>query len=75
MIKTLPSSGIHNPKTLMIVETYASELGYGGIIKQKLKDYHEEIVRFHSSPWNETQQKYSIMKKEILSIVLCVTKF
>jgi len=59
----------------MIVETDASDIGYGGILKQKLESQHEHLVRFHSGLWHGPQQKYSTIKKEILSIVLCISKF
>jgi len=32
-------------------------------------------VRFHSGLWHDLQQKYSTIKKEILAIVLCISKF
>jgi len=70
---TLPCLGIHNPEAKMIVETDASELGFGGILKQKISK--EQVIKYHSGAWNETQQKYSTVKKELLSIVLCITKF
>jgi hypothetical protein len=58
------------------VETDASELGYGSIPKQKMLELnHEQIVRFYSGVWNAAQQNYSTIKKEILSIVLCISKF
>jgi len=59
----------------MIVETDASDIGYGGILKQKLETQNEQLVRFHSGLWHGPQQKYSTIKKEILAIVLCVSKF
>ena len=74
-VKTLPCLRIQNPETSLIVETDASEIGFGGILKQKLRESPEQIIKYHSGAWNETQQKYSTVKKEILSIVLCVSKF
>ena len=71
----LPCLGIQHPEADLIVETDASELGFGGILKQKLNNNPEQIIKYHSGAWNETQQKYSTVKKEILSIVLCVSKF
>ncbi|XLT32322.1 hypothetical protein HN873_063614, partial [Arachis hypogaea] len=62
------------PHAFKIVETDASDLGYGGILKQKLHD-KECIIAFTSKHWNSTQQKYSTIKNEILVIVLCITKF
>ena len=58
----------------MIVETDASEIGYGGILKQKLGSQTEQLVRFHFGLWHGPQQKYSTIKKN-LAIVLCISKF
>jgi len=35
-VKSLPCLSIPNPSAFMIVETAASDIGYGGILKQKL---------------------------------------
>ena len=74
IVKTLPCLGIPDPEAFMIIETDASDLGFGGVLKQQIRD-KEQIVRYHSGVWNDTQTKYSIVKKEILSIVLCISKF
>ena len=74
LVKTLPCLGIQNPEANLIVETDASDLGFGGILKQKLKESPEQIVKYHSGAWNETQKKYSTVKKEVLAIVLCISK-
>ena len=67
---------IPSPNAFKIVETDASDIGYGGILKQTTKDdAKEQIVRFHSDSRLATQQNYSTIKKEILSIILCVSKF
>ena len=74
--KQLPCIVIPSPNTFKIVETNASDIGYGGILKQVAKnDTKEQIVKFHSRSWSATQLKYSTIKKEILSIILCVSKF
>ena len=63
-------------KILRISNPSASGLGYGGILKQKIShDSKEQIVRYHFGVWHASQQKYSTIKKEILSIVLCLQKF
>jgi len=59
----------------MIVETDASDIGYGGILKQRIDAQSEQLVQFHSGLWHGPQQKYSTINKEILSIVLCISKF
>lgn len=76
LVQSLPCLGIPDPDASLIIETDASELGYGGILKQvKPQSSKEQIVRYHSGIWHPAQQKYSTVKKEILSIVLCVQKF
>ena len=75
-VKTLPCLGIPTINSFKIVETDASDIGYGGILKQKTNsDSPEQIVCFHSGVWNKAQNNYSTIKKEILSIVLCIDKF
>jgi len=74
-VKSLPCLGISNPYAFMIVEIDASDIGYGGILKQRLESQKEQLVRFHSGLWHGSQQKYSTIKKEILAIVLCISKF
>ena len=75
-IQYLPCLSIPHPQAFLIVETDASDLGFGGILKQKLDDLTKEsLVRYYSGCWNNTQSKYSTIKKELLSIVLCITKF
>jgi len=68
-VKSLPCLGIPHPDAFMIV------IGYGSILKQKLGTSNEQLVRFHSGLWHDPQQTYSIIKNEILAIVLCVSKF
>lgn len=38
----------------MIVETDASEIGFGGVLKQKPKnDSKEQLVRFYTGIWTD----------------------
>ncbi|CAL9028495.1 unnamed protein product, partial [Prunus brigantina] len=75
-VKSLPCLGIPEIHSFKIVETDASEIGYGGILKQKSESIpSEQIVRFYSGIWTKSQCNYSTIKKEILAIVLCITKF
>jgi len=66
-VQSLPCLGIPHPDAFMIVETAASDIGYGGILKQKLGTQKKQLVRFHSSLWHDPQQKYSTVK-EILPV-------
>ena len=76
IVKTLLCLGIPNLEANLIIETDASDIGYGGILKQvHPTSSREQVFKYHSGIWNSSQQKYSTVKKEILSIVLCVLKF
>ena len=75
-ITALPCLHLPNPAAFMIVETDASDIGYGGILKQRVSSTDpEQLVRYHSGLWISAQQNYSTVKKEILAIVMCVIKF
>ena len=75
-VKCLPCLSLANPKYFKIVETDASNIGYDGILKQiNPNTSKEELVRFTSGKWNFTQSKYSTIKKEMLSIIKCISKF
>ena len=75
-VKQLPCIVIPSPRAFKIVEIDASDISCGGILKQVAKDdAKEQIVRFHYGSWTATQQNYNTIKKEILSIILCVSKF
>ena len=75
-VKTLPCLGIPTVGAFKIVETDVSDIGYGGILKQRISlESPERIVRFYFGIWNNAQLNYSTIKKEILSIVLCISKF
>ena len=54
-VKQLPCIVIPLPHAFKIVETNASNIGYGGILKQVAKDdAKEQIVRFHFGSWTAT---------------------
>lgn len=55
-----------DPTTLKIVETDASYLGFGSILKQSISK-RNVVIRYYSGLWKPTQQKYLTIKKEILS--------
>ena len=72
-VKRLPCISIPHPNALLIVESDASNLGYGGILKQEYNN-QVHIVRYHSGIQLDTQINYSTVNKEVLSIVLCISK-
>ena len=73
-VKHLPCICIPHPNALLIVESDASNLGYEGILKQEYNN-QVHIVKYHSGIWLGVQINYSTVKKEVLSIVLCISKF
>ncbi|KAL4183581.1 hypothetical protein AMTRI_Chr11g155840 [Amborella trichopoda] len=73
--KELPCLVLSDPNAFKIIECDASELRLGGILKQQVNNGPEQLVRNTSKSWNSTQHNYSTVKKELLAIVHCVTKF
>ena len=73
-VKSFLCLGILNSDAFPIIETDASNIGYGGILKQDFQN-QISIVRFHSGMRSGPQENYSTIKKEILAIVLCIQKF
>ena len=71
---TLPCLALADPKAFKIIEIDALSIGYGGILKQK-DGNQERLIRYTSGTWNNSQLNYSTIKKEILNIVLCISKF
>ena len=75
-VKILPCLGIPTTNSFKIIQTDASDIGYGGILLQKINSTSpEQIVRYYSGVWNKTQNNYSTIKKEILALILCISKF
>uniref|UniRef100_M1DGM3 Reverse transcriptase/retrotransposon-derived protein RNase H-like domain-containing protein n=1 Tax=Solanum tuberosum TaxID=4113 RepID=M1DGM3_SOLTU len=74
--KSLPCLTLANPAWPKIVETDASDMGYGGILKQiNPHDKNEYLIQFHSGKWSDAQRKYATVAHEMLTIVKCVLKF
>ncbi|KAA0040829.1 polyprotein [Cucumis melo var. makuwa] len=74
LAKSIPSLSLVDEQAKLIIDTDASDIGYGGILKQELNE-KISIVRYHSGIWNSAQKNYSTVKKEVLAIVLSVQKF
>ena len=73
-VKELHCLGILHLDVFLIIETDASNIGYGGILKQNFEN-KVSIIRLHSGVWSGPQENYSTVKKEILAIILCIQKF
>ncbi|KAA0052109.1 Enzymatic polyprotein [Cucumis melo var. makuwa] len=74
LAKSIPCLSLVDEQAKLIIDTDASDIGYGGILKQELNG-KISIVRYHSGIWNSAQRNYSTVKKEVLAIVLSVQKF
>jgi hypothetical protein len=79
-ISTLHSRGYHSNNLSIqysrIVETHASDIGYGGILKLKVHSTQpEQTLCSHSGLWTSSQINHSIIQKHVLAIVLCITRF
>ena len=75
-MQALPCLCLPHPEWIKIVETNASDLGFGGILKQFNPNTHkEELLRFHSGIWHDAAKRYPTIKKECLAIIKCVLKF
>nr|KAJ0208185.1 hypothetical protein LSAT_V11C500230730 [Lactuca sativa] len=70
-VKNLPCLSLANPNWEKIIETDASKIGFGGILKQiHPNNKHEFLVRFHSGKWTPSQKNYSTTAKEILALIV-----
>nr|KAJ0221918.1 hypothetical protein LSAT_V11C200061950 [Lactuca sativa] len=57
-VSTLPCLNLPHLDAKIIVETDASDIGFGGILKQKfVNSTEEQLVRYYSGAWNDTQKK------------------
>ncbi|KAK9134325.1 hypothetical protein Syun_013655 [Stephania yunnanensis] len=74
-VQSLPCLHLAISQYFKIVQTDASDIGYGGILLQQHPSGKEQLVCFTSKTWKDAQVKYSTFQKEVLAIVLCVQKF
>jgi hypothetical protein len=59
-----------------ILDIQTSDIGYSGILKLKVHSTQpEQTLCSHSGLWTSSQINHSIIKKHILTLVLCITKF
>ena len=61
-VKSLPILYIADDEAFKIVESDASDIGWGGILKQKV-DKEEQVVQFASGVWNPAEQNYSVIER------------
>ena len=77
-VKILPTLHIIDKDLPKIIESNASDTGWGGILKQvrkKERKFEEESVKFASGTWTKAEQNYATIDKEILIALRCIEKF
>jgi len=73
-VKSLPILYIADDEAFKIVESDASDKGWGGILKQKA-DKEEQVVQFASGVWSPVEQNYSVIEREVKAAWNCISKF
>jgi len=73
-VKSLPILYVADDQAPKIVESDASDIGWGGVLKQKVGK-EEQVVQFASGVWNPTEQKYSVIEREVKAAWNCISKF
>ena len=68
LLKSISCLSMINVRASSIVETNASDIGYGEILKQSL-DKKESIVRIHSE-WNSTQELFNSKERNTFNSTL-----
>ena len=66
-IVEIPCLYLADPNLPKVVETDASDLGYGGILKQ-VQNGREVVIQYTSGHWNDTQKNYSAIKKKFFPL-------
>ena len=78
-VKNLPILYVADDGSFKIVETDASNIGWGGVLKQrpseKSQKNEEKIVQYVSGVWIKAENNYSTIEKEVKAAWNCVSKF
>jgi hypothetical protein len=61
-------------KLKLKINTDASNAGIGGVIHQVTPDGHLQPIQYLSRSLSKREQKYSVVEKECLAMVWCITK-
>ncbi|CAF4939190.1 unnamed protein product, partial [Rotaria sp. Silwood1] len=61
-------------KLKLKINTDASNMGIGGVLHQVTSDGHLQPIQYLSRSLSKREQKYSVIEKECLAMVWCITK-
>jgi hypothetical protein len=73
--KNLPILHSSDDELPKIVETDASNIGWGAVLKQVKDKGKEEVIQFASGLWQATEKHYSPLGKEIKAALNAIHKF
>lgn len=76
IVKSLPCLGIQDLEASLIVEADAYDVGYGGVLKQVSPILQRSKLSYIIPVFGfQPNKSFLLLKEDILSIVLCITKF
>jgi hypothetical protein len=73
--QTLPILHVSDDNLLKIVETDASNLGWGAVLKQINQHQKEEVIQFASGLWQAAEKIILLLEKEIKAALNAIYKF
>jgi hypothetical protein len=62
------------PGERFIVDTYASNVGIGGVLSQ-VQDGQERVITYYSKTLNKAERNYRVTRRELLAIVRTLEHF
>ena len=73
MLKTLltssPVLGYPDPNFRFVLDTDASAVGMGAVLSQQIGNRKERVIAYASKSLSQSQQNYSVSKRELLAVV------
>lgn len=73
-VKSLPILYVADDQAFNIVESDASNVGWGGVLKQRIGK-EEQVVQFASGALNLAKQNYYVIEREVKAAWNCIRKF
>ncbi|CAC5414888.1 unnamed protein product [Mytilus coruscus] len=73
-LMSTPVLAYPNPQLPFILDTNASNVGIGAVLSQ-VQDGQEKAIAFGSKKLNKAQQRYNVMRRELLAVITFVNQF
>ena len=78
-VRNLPILYVADEDSFKIVESDASNIGWGGVLKQRpdkeSQKHEKQVVQYASGVWNKAEKNYAPIEKEVKAAWNCVSKF